>query len=146
MAPQIRMIQASNSIMAEKIQTTVVNTMPLWKNQMVLALGMNHTQQAIKAQEKVTDLTNELLKKNADTLKTNTIGVAKASERSIIDTETIKYTNEALISTIEEVIKIEKEGKENRDRAREEIKKLESDLKTNLLEKQLPKNETLKLQ
>ena len=126
MAPQIRMVQSSNSIMAEKIQTTIVNTIPLWKNQMVLALGMNHTQQAIKTQQRVTDLTNDLLRKNADILKQNT------TERGIIDLDTIKHTNEALISTIEEVRNIQIEGKKNRDLAKAEIKSLEEELKRNL--------------
>ena len=132
MAPQIRMVQSSNSIMAEKIQTTIVNTIPLWKNQMVLALGMNHTDQAIRTQQRVTDLTNELLRKNADTLKQNTIETAKATERGIIDLETIKHTNETLISTIEEVRNIQIEGKKNRERARIEIASLEEELKRNL--------------
>ena len=132
MAPQIRMVQSSNSIMAEKIQTTIVNTIPLWKNQMVLALGMNHTQQAIKTQQRVTDLTNDLLKKNADILKQNTVETAKATERGIIDLDTIKHTNEALISTIEEVRNIQIEGKKNRDLAKAEIKSLEEELKRNL--------------
>lgn len=132
MAPQIRMVQSSNSIMAEKIQTTIVNTIPLWKNQMVLALGMNHTQQAIKTQQRVTDLTNDLLRKNADILKQNTVETAKATERGIIDLDTIKHTNEALISTIEEVRNIQIEGKKNRDLAKAEIKSLEEELKRNL--------------
>ncbi|MDO5047552.1 MAG: toxic anion resistance protein [Anaerococcus sp.] len=132
MAPQIRMVQASNSIMAEKIQTTIVNTIPLWKNQMVLALGMNHTNQAIKTQQRVTDLTNDLLRKNADTLKQNTIETAKATERGIIDLDTIKHTNQALIETIEEVRNIQIEGKKNRDLAKAEIKSLEEELKRNL--------------
>lgn len=132
MAPQIRMVQSSNSIMAEKIQTTIVNTIPLWKNQMVLALGMNHTDQAIRTQKRVTDLTNDLLRKNADTLKQNTIETAKATERGIIDLDTIKHTNEALISTIEEVRNIQIEGKKNRELAKAEIKSLEEELKRNL--------------
>ena len=132
MAPQIRMVQSSNSIMAEKIQTTIVNTIPLWKNQMVLALGMTHTNQAIQSQKKVTDLTNDLLKKNSQTLKQNTIETAKATERGIIDLDTIKQTNEALISTIEEVRNIQIEGKKSRDAAKEEIKNLEETLKNNL--------------
>lgn len=132
MAPQIRMVQSSNSIMAEKIQTTIVNTIPLWKNQMVLALGMNHTDQAIRTQQRVTDLTNELLRKNADSLKQNTIETAKATERGIIDLDTIKHTNEALISTIEEVRNIQIEGKKNRDLASAEIASLEEELKRNL--------------
>lgn len=132
MAPQIRMVQSSNSIMAEKIQTTIVNTIPLWKNQMVLALGMNHTNQAIATQQRVTDLTNDLLRKNADTLKQNTIETAKATERGIIDLDTIKHTNDQLISTIEEVRNIQIEGKKNRSLAQEEIARLEDELKSNL--------------
>ena len=132
MAPQIRMVQSSNSIMAEKIQTTIVNTIPLWKNQMVLALGMNHTNQAIKSQQRVSDLTNELLMKNADTLKQNTIETARATERGIIDLDTIKHTNDQLISTIEEVRNIQIEGKKNRGLAQAEIARLEDELKRNL--------------
>lgn len=132
MAPQIRMVQSSNSIMAEKIQTTIVNTIPLWKNQMVLALGMNHTNQAIATQQRVTDLTNDLLRKNADTLKQNTIETAKATERGIIDLDTIKHTNDQLISTIEEVRNIQIEGKKNRSLAQAEIARLEDELKSNL--------------
>lgn len=135
MAPQIRMVQSSNSIMAEKIQTTIVNTIPLWKNQMVLALGMNHTEQAIRAQERVTNLTNELLKSNADKLKQNTIDTAKATERGIIDLETIKHTNDQLISSIEEVRNIQIEGKNKRQAAQAEIGRLEEELKKNLLRK-----------
>ena len=132
MAPQIRMVQSSNSIMAEKIQTTIVTTIPLWKNQMVLALGMHHTDQAIKTQQMVTELTNDLLKKNADTLKQNTIDTARATERGIVDVETIKHTNEALISTIEEVRNIQIEGAKNREKAQAEIRSLEEELKKNL--------------
>ena len=132
MATQIRMVQSSNSIMAEKIQTTIVTTIPLWKNQMVLALGMHHTDQAIRTQQMVTDLTNDLLKKNADTLKQNTIETARATERGIVDVETIKHTNEALISTIEEVRNIQIEGTKNREKAQAEIRNLEEELKKNL--------------
>lgn len=135
MAPQIRMVQSSNSIMAEKIQTTIVNTIPLWKNQMVLALGMNHTEQAIRAQEKVTNLTNDLLKSNADKLKQNTIDTARATERGIIDIETIKHTNDQLISSIEEVRNIQIEGKTKRQAAQAEIGRLEEELKKNLLKR-----------
>lgn len=135
MAPQIRMVQSSNSIMAEKIQTTIVNTIPLWKNQMVLALGMKHTERAIRAQEAVTNLTNDLLKSNADKLKQNTIDTARATERGIIDLDTIKYTNDSLISAIEEVRNIQIEGRENRAQAKDELKRLESELKKNLLKR-----------
>lgn len=132
MAPQIRMVQSSNSIMAEKIQTTITTTIPLWKNQMVLALGMHHTDQAIRTQQMVTDLTNELLRKNADNLKQNTIETARATERGIVDLETIKHTNEAIISTIEEVRNIQIEGRNNRRKAQSEIRSLEEELKRNL--------------
>ncbi|WP_296115241.1 toxic anion resistance protein [uncultured Anaerococcus sp.] len=132
MAPQIRMVQSSNSIMAEKIQTTITTTIPLWKNQMVLALGMHHTDQAIRTQKMVTDLTNELLKKNADNLKQNTIETARATERGIVDLETIKHTNEAIISTIEEVRNIQIEGAKNREKAQAEIRNLEEELKNKL--------------
>ncbi len=132
MAPQIRMVQSSNSIMAEKIQTTIVNTIPLWKNQMVLALGMNHTNKALETQKRVTDLTNDLLRKNADTLRQNTVETAKATERGIIDLDTIRHTNQALIDTIEEVRNIQIEGKKNRALAQAEIQSLENELKTKL--------------
>ena len=133
MAPQIRMVQSSNSIMAEKIQTTIVNTIPLWKNQMVLALGMSHTEQAIRAQEAVTNLTNDLLKSNADKLKQNTIDTARATERGIIDLDTIKYTNDRLIEAIDEVRTIQIEGNKNRQDAKNELGRLEEELKRNLL-------------
>ena len=133
MAPQIRMVQSSNSIMAEKIQTTIVNTIPLWKNQMVLALGMSHTEQAIRAQEAVTNLTNDLLKSNADKLKQNTIDTARATERGIIDLDTIKYTNDRLIEAIDEVRAIQIEGNKNRQDAKNELGRLEEELKRNLL-------------
>ena len=133
MAPQIRMVQSSNSIMAEKIQTTIVNTIPLWKNQMVLALGMSHTEQAIRAQEAVTNLTNDLLKSNADKLKQNTIDTARATERGIIDLDTIKYTNDRLIEAIDEVRSIQIEGKKNREDAKNELGRLEEELKRYLL-------------
>ena len=127
------MVQSSNSIMAEKIQTTIVNTIPLWKNQMVLALGMSHTEQAIRAQEAVTNLTNDLLKSNADKLKQNTIDTARATERGIIDLDTIKYTNDRLIEAIDEVRTIQIEGKKNREDAKNELGRLEEELKRNLL-------------
>ena len=112
-APQIRMVQNNDTLMAEKIQSTIVNTIPLWKSQMVLALGIEHSAQAAKAQREVTDMTNELLRKNADILKTATIDTAKESERGIVDLETLKHTNESLISTFDEVLKIQTEGREN---------------------------------
>lgn len=110
-APQIRLVQNSNTMMVEKIQSTVVNTIPLWKSQMVLALGVEHSNQAAKAQQQVTDLTNELLKKNAETLKMASIETARASERGIVDIETLKQTNESLITTLDEIMKIQTEGR-----------------------------------
>lgn len=132
--PQIRMIQASDTIMAEKIQSTVVNTIPLWKNQMVIALGIEHATQAARAQREVTDMTNELLKKNADALKMATVESAKESERGIVDLETLKHTNEMLISTMDEVIQIQTEGKEKRREAEKELADIENQLKEKLLE------------
>lgn len=133
-APQIRLVQNSDTMMAEKIQSTIVNTIPLWKSQMVLALGMEHSTQAAKVQREVSDLTNELLKKNAETLKTASIEVAKESERSIVDLETLKKTNASLISTLDEVMKIQEQGKEKRRAAEVEISRLELELKDKLLE------------
>lgn len=136
MAPQIRMIQSSNQLMAEKIQTSIVNTIPLWKSQMVLALGINHSTQAAQAQREVTDMTNELLKKNAAVLKMATIETAKEAERSIVDIETLKQTNESLISTLDEVVKIQTEGRQKRKEAEIELRKIEGDLKNRLLQMQ----------
>ena len=136
MAPQIRMVQSSDSVMVEKIQSTLVNTIPLWKSQMVLALGVEHSAQAAKAQKEVTDFTNMLLKKNAEKLKMTTIETAKAAERSIIDVETIRHTNEVLISALDEVRNIQQEGSEKRRIAQEEIRQLEYELKTKLMSRQ----------
>lgn len=133
MAPQIRMVQASNALMAEKIQTTLANTIPLWKNQMVLALGIAHSKQAIDAQNAVNEMTNKLLKSNADQLKINTIETAKASERGVVDVETIKHTNESLITALEEVRNIQIEGSKKRQEAKKEIKNLEDELKNKLM-------------
>ena len=133
-APQIRMVQNNDTLMAEKIQSTIVNTIPLWKSQMVLALGIEHSAQAAKAQREVTDMTNELLRKNADILKTATIDTAKESERGIVDLETLKHTNESLISTFDEVLKIQTEGREKRRNAEAEIQRMEDELKKKLLE------------
>lgn len=133
MAPQIRMVQASNTVMAEKIQSTIVNTIPIWKNQMVLALGVHHSEQAAEAQRRVSDLTNDLLRKNAETLHQSTVHVAKESERGIIDVDTIRHTNEQLISALDEVRHIQLEGHENREKAARELEILEQDLKTRLL-------------
>ncbi len=133
-APQIRLVQNNDTIMAEKIQSTIVNTIPLWKSQMVLALGISHSQQAIEAEKEVTDMTNELLRKNAETLKMASIETAKASERGIVDLDTLKNTNEKLIETLDEVMNIQKEGRTKRAEAEVEIKRLEDELKNKLLE------------
>ena len=132
-APQIRLVQNNDTQMVEKIQSTIVNTVPLWKSQMVLALGVEHSAQAAQAQREVTDMTNELLKKNAERLKMATIESARESERGIVDMETLKTTNEALISTLDEVMKIQQEGREKRRAAEAEIGRLEGDLKAKLL-------------
>ncbi|MBU5439517.1 toxic anion resistance protein [Tissierella sp. MSJ-40] len=134
MAPQIRLVQGNDTIMAEKIQSTIVNTIPLWKSQMVLALGVTHSSQAAKAQREVTDMTNELLRKNAETLKMATIETAKESERGIVDIETLRITNESLISTLDEVIRIQTEGHQKRKEAEIELNRIEEELKTKLLE------------
>lgn len=134
MAPQIRLVQSNDTLMSEKIQSTLVNTIPLWKSQMVLALGMNHSQQAAAAQREVTDMTNELLKKNAAALKMATIETAKESERSIVDIETLKATNQSLISTLDEVMKIQAEGRAKRQAAEVELGRIENELKGRLLQ------------
>ena len=136
MAPQIRLVQSNDTIMAEKIQSTLVNTIPLWKSQMVLALGINHSTQAAQAQREVTDMTNELLKKNAAVLKLATIETAKEAERSVVDIETLKQTNESLISTLDEVVKIQTEGRQKRREAEIELQRIEGDLKNRLLQMQ----------
>lgn len=133
-APQIRLVQNSNTMMVEKIQSTVVNTIPLWKSQMVLALGVEHSNQAAMAQKQVTDMTNELLKKNAETLKMASIETAKASERGIVDIETLKQTNASLISTFDEIMKIQMEGREKRQTAEHELRQMEDELKNKLLQ------------
>ena len=132
--PQIRMIQSSDSVMAEKIQSTIVNTIPLWKNQMVIAIGVEHANKAAKAQREVTNMTNELLKKNADALKVATVEAAKESERGIVDIETLKHTNEMLISTMDEVLAIQTEGKQKRVQAEAELAGIESQLREKLLQ------------
>ncbi|MGD9567086.1 MAG: toxic anion resistance protein [Sedimentibacter sp.] len=134
MAPQIRLVQGNDTIMAEKIQSTIVNTIPLWKGQMVLALGVTHSGQAAKAQREVTNMTNELLRKNAEILKTATIDTAKESERGIVDIETLRITNESLISTLDEVMRIQTEGREKRKEAEIELNRIEKELKNKLLE------------
>ena len=133
-APQIRLVQNNDTIMVEKIQSTIVNTIPLWKSQMVLAMGVEHSTQAAQAQREVTDLTNELLKKNAERLKVATVETARESERGIVDMETLRVTNESLISTLDEVMRIQKEGKEKRREAEQEMYRLEGELKKKLLE------------
>ena len=133
-APQIRMIQSNDTMMAEKIQSTIVNTIPLWKNQMVLTLGIENSAKAAKAQQEVTEMTNKLLQGNADKLQMATIETAKASERGIVDMETLKHTNETLISTLDEVVKIQAEGRQKRAEAEVELKKMEDELKRKMLE------------
>ena len=134
MGPQIRLIQSNDTMMAEKIQTTIVNTIPLWKNQMVLALGIAHSQQAMAAERAVTDATNELLKKNAATLKQGTIDIAKESERGIVDIETLRQTNKQLIETLDELNKIRADGKVKRANAEQELGRIEGELRQKMLE------------
>ena len=133
-APQIRLVQNSNTMMVEKIQSTVVNSIPLWKSQMVLALGVEHSNQAARAQQQVADMTNELLKKNAETLKMASIETAKASDRGVVDIQTLKQTNASLISTLDEIMKIQTEGREKRLVAEHELRQMEDDIKNKLLE------------
>ena len=133
-APQIRMIQNNDNVMVEKIQTTLMNTIPLWKNQMVLALGIAHSQQAMQAERAVTDATNELLKKNAATLKQGTIEIAKESERGIVDIETLQQTNKQLIETLDELNKIRADGKAKRANAEQELGRIEGELRQKMLE------------
>jgi uncharacterized protein YaaN involved in tellurite resistance len=134
MAPQIRLIQNNDIVMSEKIQSTLANTIPLWKSQMVLALGLAHSQQAAKAQREVTDMTNELLRKNAEALKISTIETAREAERGIVDIETLKYTNQNLIETLDEVVRIQDEGRQKRRDAEVELSRIEGDIKRKLLE------------
>ncbi len=134
MAPQIRLIQNNDSLMVEKIQTSIVNTIPLWKSQMVLSLGLAHSQQAMQAQRDVTNLTNELLRKNADTLKMGSIEIAKESERGVVDLETLQHTNQSLIETLEEVRTIQEDGYQKRRAAETELARIEGELKQKLLE------------
>jgi len=133
-APQIRLVQNSNTVMIDKIQSTLVNTIPLWKNQMVIALGIEHSTQAALAQRQVSDMTNELLKKNAAALKMATVETAKEAERGIVDMETLKNTNESLISTLDEVLRIQSEGREKRRQAEAELQNMENQLKNKLLQ------------
>ena len=134
MSPQIRLVQNNDKLMAEKIQSTIVNTIPLWKSQMVLALGLAHSEAAVRAQREVSNMTNELLKKNAAILKTSTIETAKESERGVVDMETLKQTNASLISTLDEVVKIQDEGRAKRREAEQELGRLEGELKQKLLD------------
>ena len=134
MAPQNRLVQSNEMLMIEKIQTTIVNTIPLWKSQMVLALGMANNEAALKAQSAVTDMTNELLKKNAEKLKQSTVEVAKESERGVVDIETLKATNENLIQTFDEVMKIQQEGRAKRAEAEVQLRQMEAELKQKLLQ------------
>ncbi len=133
MSPQIRLIQNNDTLMAEKIQSTIVNTIPLWKSQMVLALGLAHSEQAMKAQREVTNMTNALLKKNAEMLKTGTIETVKESERGIVDIETLTHTNAMLISTLDEVEKLQTEGRQKRAAAEVELVRIENELRQKLL-------------
>jgi uncharacterized protein YaaN involved in tellurite resistance len=132
--PQIRMIQAADQVMAEKIQSTIVNTIPLWKNQMVIAIGIEHATQAAKAEREVTEMTNALLRKNAEKLKQATVESARESERGIVDIETLKHTNEMLISTMDEVLQIQTEGKQKRAAAEKDLARLEAQLRQKLLQ------------
>jgi len=134
MAPQIRLIQNNDSLMIEKIQTSIVNTIPLWKSQMVLALGLHHSRQAMEAQRAVTNVTNELLRRNAETLKMGSIDIARESERGIVDLETLKHTNQMLIETLESVRQIQEEGAKKRREAEAELGRIENELKQKLLD------------
>ncbi|MDE5590727.1 MAG: toxic anion resistance protein [Acetatifactor sp.] len=134
MAPQIRLIQNNDTVMSDKIQSTLVNTIPLWKSQMVIAIGLNHSTNAAKAQREVSNMTNELLKKNAENLKMATLETARESERGVVDIETLKTTNQTLINTLDEVLKIQQDGREKRRNAEVELQKLESDMRNKLLE------------
>lgn len=133
-APQIRLVQNNDTLMVEKIQSTIVNTIPLWKSQMVLALGVEHSTQAAAAQREVTDMTNQLLRKNAEKLKMATVETARESERGIVDMDTLKATNESLISTLDEVMNIQKEGRQKRAEAEAELQNMENELKAKLLQ------------
>ena len=134
LAPQIRLLQNNDSLMIEKIQTSIANTIPLWKTQMLLALGIDHSQSAMEAQHAVTEMTNELLRKNAEKLHTATVATAREAERSIVDVETLRHTNEELITTLDEVIQIQEDGKTKRAAAEAELRKIEGELKQKLLD------------
>ena len=134
MGPQIRMLQNNDTLMTEKIQTSLVNTIPLWKSQMVLYLGIHHSKQAIEAQRQVTDMTNQLLRSNADMLKMATVETAREAEHSVVDIETLKHTNQQLITTLDEVMQIQQDGRQKRQEAEQEIRRIEGELKQKLLE------------
>ena len=134
MAPQIRMVQSNDTVMAEKIQSTIVNTIPLWKNQMVIAMGENHSAQAAKAQKEVTDMTNQLLLSNAQKLKQTTVDIRRESERGVVDIETLRQTNRILIDTMNEILKIQQEGREQRRQAQAQLAQMEQQMKEKLLE------------
>ena len=134
MAPQIRLLQNNNQVLAEKIQSTIVNTIPLWKSQMVLALGLQHSQSAMEAQRSVTDLTNDLLRANAEKLRMGSVEIAKESERGIIDIETLTETNQKLIQTMDEVLEIQKTGRQKRRDAEKELVNIENQLRKKMLE------------
>ena len=134
MAPQIRMVRSNDTVMAEKIQSTIVNTIPLWKNQMVIAMGENHSAQAAKAQKEVTDMTNQLLLSNAQKLKQTTVDIRRESERGIVDIETLRQTNGILIDTMNEILKIQQEGREQRRQAQAQLAQMEQQMKEKLLE------------
>jgi len=134
MGPQIRLIQNNDSMMVDKINSTLVNTIPLWKSQMIIALGLENSRSAMQAQREVNDVTNELLKKNADMLKSSTVEIAKESERGIVDIETLTYTNEKLVSTLDEILKIQDEGSQKRIQAQQELTRIEDELRKKLLE------------
>ena len=134
MAPQIRLIQNNDSELVEKIQSSIINTIPLWKNQVVIALGITHAKSALGAQKAVTDLTNEMLKKNSETLKQGTIEITKESERAIVDVETLQKTNQDIIETLNQVIEIHENGRIKRQEAEVELAKIEDELKQKLLE------------
>ena len=134
MGPQTRLIQNNDTLMLEKIQSSLVNTIPLWKNQMVLALGLAHSQQAMQAERAVTDMTNDLLKKNAEALKMGTIETAKESQRGVVDIETLQQTNKSLIETLDELNKIQSEGRAKRAAAEQELNRIEDELKAKMME------------
>jgi uncharacterized protein YaaN involved in tellurite resistance len=134
MGPQTRMLQNNDTLMLEKIQSSLVNTIPLWKSQMVLALGLEHSRQATQAQSAVTNMTNDLLQKNADMLKMGTVETAREAERSVVDIETLQHTNQQLISTLDEVMHIQEEGRKKRQEAEVELGRIEGELKQKLLE------------